>query len=251
MISISTGYQNDINKHYKPITDVKAEMELIRLAKANSKAAADALVCSQLKTILTIARQYRNSLLEMDDLMTVGVMGIYRAIEKFEFEKETRFITYASNWIKAEIAAEVHNDELIRHPANVLVEIRKQEKAIRNGEIQESDAEILKYVVRSFGEPTNSQNENDTIQDHLGIVDEDLSKVNNMVGVDKVLSTIDDLYGKESKERQIFELLFGLNGEDSHTLDEVGKIVNLTRERVRQIKEKACEAIQKRLKVNF
>lgn len=248
---ISTGYQNDINKHYKPITDVKAEMELIRLAKANSKAATEALVCSQLKTVLTIARQYKNSLLELDDLMSAGILGIYKAIEKFEFEKETRFITYASNWIKAEIASEVHNDELIRHPANVLVEIRKQEKAIRKGEIKESDVEILKYVVRSFGEPTNSQNDKNTIQDHLGILDEDLIKVDNMVGVDKILLVIDDLYGEASQERRIFELMFGLNGEDIHTLDEVGKIVGLTRERIRQIKEKTCEAIQKRLKIQI
>jgi len=249
MITISQKYQNDINKHYKPITDSLEEKEYIRLAKLKNKVAADALVCSQLKTILTIARQYKNTSLAMDDLMAIGVLGIYKAIEKFEFEKETRFITYASNWIKATISAEVHENDMIHHPANVLIEIRKQEKAIRNGELQESDAEILKYVMKSFGEPTNSQNENNTIQDKLGILDEDLSKVDSMVGVDKVLLTIDVLFGKESKERKIFELMFGLNGEDRHTLDEVGKILNLTRERVRQIKEKACEAVQKRLKI--
>jgi RNA polymerase sigma factor (sigma-70 family) len=250
MIPISKRYQDDINKHYKPITDVAMEKEYIRLAKAKSKSAADVLVYSQLKTVLSIARQYKNSLLEMDDLMTIGIVGIYKAIEKFEFEKETRFITYASSWIKAEISAEVHNNDLIRHPANVLIDIRKQEKAIRNGEIKESDVEILKYVVRSFGEPTTFQSKN-TIQDYLGSIDEDLSKVDNMIGVDKILLTIDDLYGEKSKERKIFELLFGLNGEDIHTLDEVGKIIGLTKERIRQIKEKACDTIQKRLKIQI
>lgn len=251
MITISQKYQNDINKHYKPITDSLKEKEYIRLAKLKNKAAMDILVCSQLKTILNIARMYKNSPLEMDDLMTVGVIGIYKAIEKFEFERETRFITYASNWIRAEITAEVHNNDLIKHPANVLIEIRKQEKAIRNGEIKESDVEILKYIMRSFGEPINSNDTSHTIQDYIGIDDEGLSKVDSMFGVDKILLIIDDLYGKNSKERTIFELLFGLNGEDTHTLDEVGNTLDLTKERIRQIKEKVCEAVQKRLKIQI
>lgn len=259
MTPISERFQKDINKNYKPIESAAEEMEYIKRAKSGDKRAADTLVFSQLKTVLAIAGYYKNSKFDMDDLMTIGTMGIYTAIEKFEFDRKCRFITYATPWIKAEIAAAVHDNDTIRLPANVIQQIKKQEKAILSGELQESDAEILKYVVKSFGEPSFAENASDhTMEDTLGIRDEDLSQVENMVGVDKILITIDDIYAEKgedgeiiepSRERVIYEMLFGINGNDEHTLDEVGQKFGLTRERIRQIKEKVSRDIQKRLKI--
>ena len=200
------------------------------------------LLEGNLRFVITVAKQYQNQGLDLPDLIAEGNYGLLKAIENFDWSKRLRFISYGVWWVRQSILQSLNeNARTIRLPVNVVQELHKAKKDLdANGVELPTKFHNLPFTV-GLDNPVNE--EGDTLLDILNNPNAELADVN--------LSTEDTLKKKllemldvlDNRERVIIEDYFGLTG-NTRTLEDIGGDFSLTKERVRQIKEKALRKLR-------
>jgi len=256
-----------LDSYYKDIGEIQLispdeEIELARRIKQNDQIALKKLVSSNLRFVVSVAKSYQNRGLSLEDLINEGNLGLVKAAHRFDETRGFKFISYAVWWIRqAILQAIAEKTRMIRLPLNrigTLTKINKVyskleqefERSPTNEEIAsilDIDSDDISNTIKkasrvtSLDSPTIS-NSNSRLIDI--IEDEDELKPDSEL-MDESLKNevIHILKGLTSREAKILKLYFGLDGEKARTLEEVGMEFRLTRERIRQIKEKALKKL--------
>lgn len=200
------------------------------------------LLEGNLRFVITVSKQYQNQGLDLPDLIAEGNYGLMKAIENFDWSKKLRFISYAVWWVRQSILQSLNeNARTIRLPVNVVQELHRAKKDMdfNNAELPEKFA-TLPYTV-NLDNPLNE--EGDTLIDvitnpHADLADAGLSSEETIK--EKLFEMLNVL---DQRERVIIEDYFGLSG-NTRTLEDIGSDFSLTKERVRQIKEKALRKLR-------
>ncbi len=250
-------YLKEINN--TPLLTREQERDLAKRIRKGEETALHALVKANLRFVVSIAKQYVNQGLSLADLVNEGNLGLIKAAYRFDEKRGYKFISYAVWWIRqAMLQALAEQSRIVRLPLNragTLYRIGKAARQLdqelgRSPEVSEI-AEKLKLPhdeVRDTMQIANSHlsldasfsndQEENSLVDYLA--DDNLESPDEQTYVNalsddmqKALDTLTD------RERQILSLYFGIEGEEPLTLEEIGKRMHLTRERIRQIKEKA------------
>lgn len=239
------------------------EVELAKRIKLGDKEALEKLTKSNLRFVVSVAKQYQNQGLSLGDLINEGNLGLIKAAKRFDETRGFKFISYAVWWIRQSILqALAEQSRIVRLPLNRVGALNKIGKAFSNLEqeferepnaaelAKELDmdvtdvAETLKVSGRavSMDAPLQQGEENrliDVIQnDQDPPPDHTLMSDSLKTEITRALSTLSE------KEAEVIKMYFGLNKDHSFTLEEIGEKFNLTRERVRQIKEKAIRRLR-------
>ena len=200
------------------------------------------LLQGNLRFVITVAKQYQNQGLPLGDLIAEGNLGLMKAIKNFDWTKKLRFISYAVWWIKQSIIQSLNeNSRTIRLPVNVVQEMHRAKKEAQktNKELDEKFTTLPKVIDLDM----NINEEGDTLVD--------LIENTNAVQPDEGFNTADLLKQKmieimdvlDDREKSIIMDYFGMTGVP-RTLEDIGTDFSLTKERVRQIKEKALRKLR-------
>jgi RNA polymerase primary sigma factor len=200
------------------------------------------LLEGNLRFVITVAKQYQNQGLDFPDLIAEGNLGLMKAIDNFDWSKKLRFISYAVWWVRQSILQSLNeNARTIRLPVNVVQDLQRAKKELERGGAELSDKFAnLPYTI-NLDKPLNE--EGDTLVDILNnpnaeLPDAGLSSEDTLK--DKLISMLDVL---DDREKIIIQDYFGLSGS-TRTLEDIGNDFTLTKERVRQIKEKALRKLR-------
>ena len=272
MVKISKQYTNresqSLDKYLQEIGKVdlltpEEEIELARKIRKGDQKSLEKLTKANLRFVVSVAKQYQNQGLSLGDLINEGNLGLIKAAKRFDETRGFKFISYAVWWIRQSILqALAEQSRIVRLPLNRVGALNKIGKAFSSLEqeferepsaselAEELDmslfevADTLKISGRhlSMDAPFVQGEDNrllDVIQDErTPMPDQDLMKESLSTEVERALATLTD------REAEVIRLYFGLGREHSLTLEEIGEKFNLTRERVRQIKEKAIRRLR-------
>jgi len=239
------------------------EIDLAKRIKKGDQIALEKLVKANLRFVVSVAKQYQNQGLSLGDLINEGNLGLIKAAKRFDETRGFKFISYAVWWIRQSILqALAEQSRIVRLPLNRVGALNKIGKAYSNleqeferepsahelaQELQMDISEVsdtLKISGRhvSMDAPFTQGEENrllDVLEsDEIPSPDFTLMSDSLRKEVERALSTLNE------RESEVIKLYFGLNKEHSLTLEEIGEKFNLTRERVRQIKEKAIRRLR-------
>jgi RNA polymerase primary sigma factor len=254
-------YLHEIGK--VDLISAEEEVELACRIKNGDVKALDKLIRANLRFVVSVSKQYQNQGLSLPDLINEGNLGLIKAAQRFDETRGFKFISYAVWWIRQSILqALAEQARIVRLPLNKIGSINKinktfadlEQKYEREPSVQEI-AEVLemapddvKEAMKSAGRHVSmdapiTQDEETTLYDVILSKDSpspDKSLLTDSLRkeIERVLSTL------TYREANIIRLYFGLNGKHPHTLEEIGEEFNLTRERVRQIKEKAIKRLK-------
>jgi len=213
-------YYNDLKK-YKPLTKAK-EKRLLKLSRKGNLKAKNELLEANLKFVFDIAKHYTGRGLSISELISEGNMGLLKAVEKFDEEKDVKFISYAVWWIKQGMLEAIKKKRLI-----TLVEIDPTESndSIFERKIADAEDETMGGV-----SDVGFSNEAEEHKKELG--------ANQREVIGKLLNSLN------SREKEIIEHYYGLSNKRELTLNEIGKKYNLSSERVRQVKLTAIRKLR-------
>jgi len=246
------------------------EIRLAKLIKQGDKDALEQLTKANLRFVVSVAKQYQNQGLSLPDLINEGNVGLMKAAKRFDETKGFKFISYAVWWIRQSIlAAIVEYSRLVRMPLNKVASYNKVNEAyVKFTQQHERDpsneelADILDVKVKdidnmlrsgnrhvSMDAPISSDEGSATRIDLYSLGDEDSPDLELMEQslADEIRHGLSLL---SPREVEILSYYFGLNGKVSHTLDEIGDMFGLTRERVRQIRERAIRRLRRSVNRN-
>jgi RNA polymerase primary sigma factor len=256
-------YLNDIGKI--PLLSADDEAEMARRIRDGDQDALHILTQSNLRFVVSVAKQYQNQGLSLSDLINEGNVGLMKAARRFDETKGFKFISYAVWWIRQSILqAIVEHSRIVRLPLNKVGSYNKVNKAFSSF-IQEFErepsheelAEILEVTPKeianmlkgggrhvSFDAPLSGEDGDATMLDTISsgsdmAPDLDLMEESLKGEVQQSLSIL------SPREIEVLSSYYGLNGNQALTLEEIGDMYDLTRERVRQIKERAIRRLRK------
>jgi RNA polymerase primary sigma factor len=255
------SYLGDI-AHSHPLSGPQ-EVLLAQRIKAGDENARNKLVEANLRFVVSVAKQYQKRGVPLPDLISSGNMGLITAAERFDEEKGFKFISYAVWWIRQAILQTLaEQSRTVRLPLNKVGLLYKISKASRKLAQEQADApdpadiaaqldvtveEVKETILQGRSvQSLDASFREEEEQSLLDILPDDRQE-SPEIGVLKgclrtqVESALDSLVGREA---EIISLYFGLDGEESMTLDQIGTRFSLTRERVRQIKEKALHRLR-------
>ena len=236
-----------------PLLSAVEEIELGRRIARGDSVAREKMILSNLRLVVLIAKRYMGRGLAFSDLIEEGNIGLMKAVDRFDPEKGFRFSTYASWWIRQAIErAAINQGHIIRLPVHMMEKVNAYlsqieqmvfegrepdfEEAARKAHLPVADFESLHQVLRaviSLDAPIGERDDNslkDIIEDQN--VDSPLLMIERKEDSKRISEAFSIL---KEKEQKVISLRFGLEGEDGMTLEEIGKILGITRERVRQI----------------
>ncbi len=245
------------------LISAEEEVELAQRIKQGDKIALEKLTKANLRFVVSVAKQYQNQGLSLPDLINEGNLGLIKAAQRFDETRGFKFISYAVWWIRQSILqALAEQSRIVRLPLNKIGSINKINKTYAKLEQEferepnaEEIAEVLEITEQEVKESMKNagrhismdaplvQDEDNTMYDVLKseeaptpeteLLYESLRKE-----IDRAISTL------TQREQDVVRLYFGLNGSHPMTLEEIGEKFDLTRERVRQIKEKAIRRLK-------
>jgi len=239
------------------------EVELAKLIAKGDLMALHKLVQANLRFVVSVAKQYQNQGLSLPDLINEGNLGLIKAANRFDETRGFKFISYAVWWIRQSILqALAEQSRIVRLPLNRISSINKINKTFakleQEYERQPTDEEIaheLEIAPDEVKALMNSTSRHVSMDAPL-LVDEDGDMYDVLLNTDSPSpdkGLIHESLRKEierslsllsDREADVLRLYFGLNGKHPHTLEEIGEIFGLTRERVRQIKETAIRQLK-------
>ncbi len=253
-------YLSDIAK--LPMVTPQEEVVLTQKIRQGDQAALEKLTTANLRFVVSVAKQYQSSGMSLGDLINEGNLGLVKAAKRFDETKGFKFISYAVWWIRQSIMSAIgENSRMVRLPLNQVGDISKINKAAsRLEQVYEREPtpeEIAEELESSVEKVTNSMSNS---RGHLSYDTPFNSEENNTLldvlksgepGTDRDMMTeslhiemADTMRVLGEKERAILEMFFGLGNQHAHSLEEIGEKYNLTRERVRQIKDKALSRLR-------
>jgi RNA polymerase primary sigma factor len=264
-IEVERLYMRDLRK--LPVISVEEEKMYARMVAEGNPEARRKMIEANLRLVVKIARRYVNQGMSLLDLIEEGNIGLIKAVEKFDLAKECRFSTYATWWIKQSIERSIANhSRTIRLPVHVSSRVNRISKIIsaavektgREPSLEEISTEsgyridfvrnLFTMAIKTYSlESYIDENSKLTLEEVIPNPDneEPLSILEHTRRMEEVASWLDTL---ASDERKVIMLRFGLDGDEPQTLESIGKTFGVTRERIRQIEQKALNKLRKIVK---
>ena len=239
------------------------EVQLAQRIRQGDKKALEKLTKANLRFVVSVSKQYQNQGLSLPDLINEGNLGLIKAAQRFDETRGFKFISYAVWWIRQSILqALAEQSRIVRLPLNKIGTINKINKAFSQLEQQlerepnaQEIADLLGLPVEEVKESLKNSNrhismdaplvqgEESDMYEVLGNDEADMPESNLLKDslkreIERTISTLTE------REAEVIRYYFGLNGLQPHTLEEIGEKLELTRERARQIKEKALRRLK-------
>jgi RNA polymerase primary sigma factor len=255
-------YLQEIGK--EDLLTPEEEVELARRIRAGDQTALEKLTRANLRFVVSVAKQYQNNSLSLNDLINEGNLGLVKAAQKFDETRGFKFISYAVWWIRQSIIqALAEHSRLVRLPLNKVGSLTKINKAFSDLEQKfqreptaEELAELLEIPVEeveatlgisarhvSMDAPFTEGESNALIDvlDNPNAEKTDIAleyRESLQMETDRILATLTD------REKEVIKLFFGIGVEHPMTLEDIGESLGITRERIRQIKDKAITKLR-------
>ncbi|MGF7078497.1 sigma-70 family RNA polymerase sigma factor [Mucilaginibacter sp. UYCu711] len=253
-------YLSDIAKI--PMITPQEEVTLTQKIREGDQAALERLTTANLRFVVSVAKQYQSSGLTLGDLINEGNLGLVKAAKRFDETKGFKFISYAVWWIRQSILSAIgEQSRMVRLPLNQVGDLSKIAKAASRLEqvyerqaTPEELAEELETTVAkvtnslanagkhlSYDSPFSAEEDNtllDVLKSSEPGTDKEMMKESLSIEVSNSMRVL------PQKEKEVLSLFFGLGNQHAHSLEEIGEMYQLTRERVRQIKDKALSRLR-------
>ncbi len=246
--------------HISEIKDINRKMSI---GEAKARRAKKEMVEANLRLVISIAKKYTNRGLQFLDLIQEGNIGLMKAVDKFEYRRGYKFSTYATWWIRQAITRSIADQaRTIRIPVHMIETINKLNRISRQmlqdlgreatpeelAEKMELPEDKIRKVLKIAKEPISTETPiGDDEDSHLGDFIEDgnvTSPLDSATGSGLGEATQDILEGLTAREAKVLRMRFGIDMNTDHTLEEVGKQFDVTRERIRQIEAKALRKLR-------
>ncbi|WP_075185061.1 RNA polymerase sigma factor RpoD [Teredinibacter haidensis] len=251
------------NESQLDLSSVKEINRRMSIGEARARRAKKEMVEANLRLVISIAKKYTNRGLQFLDLIQEGNIGLMKAVDKFEYRRGYKFSTYATWWIRQAITRSIADQaRTIRIPVHMIETINKLNRISRQmlqemgreptpeelGERMEMPEEKVRKVLKIAKEPISMETPiGDDEDSHLGDFIEDItitSPVEAATGQGLMEATKSVLAGLTAREAKVLRMRFGIEMNTDHTLEEVGKQFDVTRERIRQIEAKALRKLR-------
>ncbi|VAX13888.1 RNA polymerase sigma factor RpoD [hydrothermal vent metagenome] len=245
------------------ISDIKDINRKMSIGEAKARRAKKEMVEANLRLVISIAKKYTNRGLQFLDLIQEGNIGLMKAVDKFEYRRGYKFSTYATWWIRQAITRSIADQaRTIRIPVHMIETINKLNRISRQmlqemgreatpeelAERMEMPEDKVRKVLKIAKEPISMETPiGDDEDSHLGDFIEDqnvVSPINSATSSGLSETTQQVLEGLTAREAKVLRMRFGIDMNTDHTLEEVGKQFDVTRERIRQIEAKALRKLR-------
>jgi len=244
-------------------SEIKEINRRMSIGEARARRAKKEMVEANLRLVISIAKKYTNRGLQFLDLIQEGNIGLMKAVDKFEYRRGYKFSTYATWWIRQAITRSIADQaRTIRIPVHMIETINKLNRISRQmlqemgreptpeelGERMEMPEDKIRKVLKIAKEPISMETPiGDDEDSHLGDFIEDASipsPIDSATGEGLREATREVLGGLTAREAKVLRMRFGIDMNTDHTLEEVGKQFDVTRERIRQIEAKALRKLR-------
>ncbi|MES2672734.1 MAG: RNA polymerase sigma factor RpoD [Pseudomonadota bacterium] len=245
------------------LTSIKDINRRMSIGEARARRAKKEMVEANLRLVISIAKKYTNRGLQFLDLIQEGNIGLMKAVDKFEYRRGYKFSTYATWWIRQAITRSIADQaRTIRIPVHMIETINKLNRVSRQmlqemgreptpeelGERMDMPEDKVRKVLKIAKEPISMETPiGDDEDSHLGDFIEDntiVSPVDSATAEGLMEATREVLAGLTAREAKVLRMRFGIDMNTDHTLEEVGKQFDVTRERIRQIEAKALRKLR-------